>query len=263
MHVEIFIVTFKRDFPYLFHCLRSIQKFFDCPFVRLLVPFSDMDGATTISKMAHCPTNVDGFEEWPNIGMIHHMYQIVCADQWCKDADFILHFDADTIFTAPVSIETYVPDGKPILRYEPFESIGKRHPSVFEPWREACNKCLPFKVHNETMRAFPMVYHRGLYQMTRDLMFQKTGKTADVYVKEQRNEYPQSFCEFNTLGNVAMQMFPSLYKPVLQTSDKSEPPTNVIQFWSRGPLDKKQIIWREGRQEEVVPAEVIERIIGV
>jgi len=262
MKSEIFIVTFKRDFPYLLHCLRSVQKFFDRPNVRILVPHSDVGETRAVSELAHCPTNVVGFDEWPERGMIHHMYQIMHADQWCNDADIIIHFDPDCIFTAPVSAETYSPNGKPILRYETFGSIGKRHPQVFDKWRDTCNKCLPFDCKYEAMRCHPLVYHRGLYALARQLMEKKTGQSCEKYIQAQQNAFPQGFCEFNTLGNVALEFFPTIYERVEQTGDLPNPENHVIQFWSHGPIDKPQDIWLEGKQQKVVPLEKIKQVLG-
>lgn len=264
MNVEILIVTYRKDFHYLEWCLKSIGQFakgfsdvtivvpaFDvAPLLQLLIPFQDMA----------CPVRITSGDEWPEKGMLWHMHQIMTADDICPEADFIVHIDSDCIFTGPVTPETYIKNGKPILRYEPFEKILKRHPGI--AWREVTQRGLPFFIRNETMRCHPEVYHRGLYAETRRLVEKRTGKSCEDYIRSGQNAFPQEFCEFNTLGNVAMQYFRPLYECIEQTGDTVEPDNHLTQFWSHGPLDQPQQIWIRGVEQKVVPLEVIQKVLG-
>jgi len=265
---EIMIVTFRRDFPYLEWCLKSISKFArGFSKLNVLIPNCDRDEMTVLlSSVVQThplpfPILISFYEDWPEgKGMLMHMRQIMFADEFCKDADFIAHIDADCIFTEPVTPEDYIKDGKPILRFEPFDSITKRHGGVGR-WKEATEQCLPFPIPYETMRCHPEVYHFGLYRETRELMERKTGKTVDAYLKEQRNEYPQSFCEFCTLGNVAMERFRDHYVLVEQSGDTVVPTNKLGQFWSHGLIDKPQHIWWNGVQNMITPLERIKELL--
>ena len=261
MTTDIFICTCAKDFPWLKYCLRSIVKFatgFNG--VYILVPTQDR---TTLENLvaevpgtAGLPVVCLGAEEWPDLGMLWHECQVMFADTYCRNADFIAHLDPDCVFTAPVTPDTYFKDGKPILRYENFHFIGFRHPAVMR-WQECTTKCLPFPVHYETMRCHPAVYHRRLYAAARAQMEEKTGRTVPDYVRTCRNEFPQGFCEFVTLGNVAMQLFRDQYYPVEQFSDRVAPPNHLQQFWSHGALDQSQDIWVLGEQKPVVPLQML------
>jgi len=263
LKTEIFIVTFRRDFPYLEWCLRSISKFatgFDK--VHILVPDSDLNDLMSLPK----PANLIGivapkaFSEWPKLGFVHHMWQILNADKWCPDADFIVHIDGDCIFNAPVIPETYITKGRPILRYEPFDRLGRRHPGS-DVWRQPTQKCVPFHVVNETMRCHPEVYHRDLYRVVRETIATTTKMDAESYLKSTRNEYPHQFCEFNTLGNVAMTMFPQRYHMVELFGDRAVPDNCLHQFWSRGEIDKPQQTWIRGELKTVVPLDMMRSIL--
>lgn len=264
MKTEIFIVTFRRDFVYLQWCLRSIAKFATgFSGVNVLVPVEDeapcMELLRTTPELPFPKTLVTGIE-WPGLGMLWHMAQIMRADQWCPTADFIAHIDSDCLFTEPVTPDDYVRDGKPILRFEYFSNIAKRHPGC-AAWQEPTQRCLPFLVTAETMRCHPGVFTRRTYAEARAQIEQKTGQPCDDYIKAQRNAYPQGFCEFVTLGNVAMHCFPNDYVCVEQTGDKLNPPNKLRQFWSHRQVDEVQRIWIDGAEVDVVPLRMIHEIL--
>ena len=110
------------------------------------------------------------------------------------------------------------------------------------------------------MRAHPGVFHHALYAFARGAMVKKIGRTVEEYLKEQQNEFPQSFCEFVTLGNVAMHLFPDRYELVEQVSDLPTPDNKLQQFWSHGSIGEPQDIWVEGKQMRVVPIEFIKAL---
>lgn len=259
---EIFICSFRKHFPYLVYCLRSIEKFArEFAGVTVLVPNEDLEElkriAGTLTGESGIPIRCVSGSEWPEKGFLWHEAQVVRADEWCPSADFILHFDSDCIFTEPVSPARFFCQGKPILRYEAFSTIGVRHPPVMR-WKEAAEACLPFEVPYETMRAHTMTHIRDTYSKTRALVEQKTGVRFDDYVKSCRNEYPQTFAEFPTLGAVAIKHFANryfLYDCGKQKNpDKQDVP--VIQFWSHGKTNEQQNIWVFGTQTIVVPDQV-------
>lgn len=263
MKTTLFIVTHAKDFRYLVYCIRSINKFATgFSYVTILFPEKDWSEFTRQigpeimgqDRIMYLP--VAG-QEWEGKGMLWHEWQVTCADKWCPNADFVAHFDSDCIFTGHVSPETFITDGKPILRYELFESIGRRHPGVLR-WKDAAESCLPFTVPWECMRGHPEVYHHGLYARTRELMEMKLGRDPEGWVKEQRNEFPQSYAEYPTLGAVAMQTFADKYHLVDQAKEPNpdRSPTPVIQFWGHGDPDKPQDIWIWGEQKRVVPLHV-------
>lgn len=261
MNAELLLVTFNRDFSYLQWCFRSMVKFCKGFTVRVLVPTPDFAQAEAMvhrylrDKGFHS-ASVQSYDEWPGRGFLHHMVQIMRADEWCPNADFIAHMDADCIFTAPVTPETYIKNGKPLLRYEYFSKIGLRHPGA-AAWQAPTQACLPFLVTKETMRCHPEVYHRGLYAEARRQIEIKTKEPWGDYIYRQRNEFPQTFCEFNTLGNVALHCFPDKYEAVEQTGDRVNPDNHVQQFHSPDPIDRPQSSWVQGSEVELVPLEFI------
>lgn len=233
MNSEIFIVSCRKHFNYLTYCLRSLAKFATGFEVKIVVPNEDFDRAVDMTREhPGQPFCVGTEHEWPGKGMLWAMTQKCRADEWCPKADVIFHVDSDCVFTEPVTPETYMQDGKPILLYESFHSLCKvkGHMEVWR-WKDATEICLPFGIQWETMRCHPEVYHRDLYAKTRALVEQKTGRKFDDYLQEQRNEFPQSFCEFNTLGNVAIQCFADQYH-LVNLEHEPWPKQRLRQAWS-------------------------------
>lgn len=212
MNATIFIVTYKKDFPYLKYCLRSIEKYagsFDG--VVLLVPGIDFEDATRLVR-ENCPrASLKTGDEWPGKGFLWHESQIMWSDVNCPQAELIFHMDADCVWTEPVKPEDYLRDGKPRLIYESFESMNKKGIDECNKWQVCTQECLPFDVLYETMRQHPEIYWRRLYPAARMMIERKVGEKMDDWLKKQRNEFPQTFCEFNTLGNVALQCFSDSY----------------------------------------------------
>lgn len=264
MNTSLLIVTFRRDFPYLKYCLRSISRF-ATGFHRLhiLVPTGQGDEVQSmcVVEQINMPMVVSEYEEWPGKGMMHHMLKIMYADDYCFDADFIAHIDSDCVFTEAVTPNDYIKDGRPILRYERFENIGRRHPGA-TAWQAPTERCLPFAIPWETMRCHPGVHIREVYPEARLLIEDKTQKTLDQYLQSVGHTYPEQFCEFVTLGNVAMRCFPNRYHLVEQFSDQVQPDNKLIQTWSRARVDEPVNLWIRGK-ERMCSAMDIFREVGL
>lgn len=230
MNVEIFIVSCAKHFPWLEYCLKSIEKF--C---------TGFSGVTVLAPSQDDLLKADFTgghkrfiaEEWPDKGMLWHMAQIMRADEWCPNADFILHTDSDCMFVEPVTPADYFENGKPILYHQNFRTLGVQHPDVLR-WQKVVQDCVTFPVKQETMRRHPAVHHRKVYAKARQEIELKTKTPWDEYIKAQRNEFPQTFCEFVTLGNVAMRYFQNDYK-LLDMEKNTWPPQKLVQFWSHSP----------------------------
>lgn len=263
MNASLFISSYKRDFPYLKYCVRSINKFArGFHEVVLQIPdtdwaeFTDLIGPEIMGQdtIKYVPL---ALKEWPGKGFLFHMFSIMNADKHCRNADFIGHFDSDAIFTEPVTPDTFIKDGKPILQYERFESIGKRHPGVLK-WQQNAQACLPFPIHYEAMRGLPHFYELNTYERARELIEQHARMGLDEWIKRGPNAYPQDFAEHVTLGNVAIHCFHEDYQLVdmamQDNPDRSRWPTR--QHWSHGQINLPQNIWVFGKEQTVIPLQV-------
>jgi hypothetical protein len=263
--VEILIVTYARDFKYLSHCLASISKFASgFSGVTIMVPDEDVKELRSIIAVngGGIPIHVKHGRQWTNKGMLWHMAMECRADEICPHANYIAHLDPDCIFTAPVSPDTFFIEGKPVLRYEPFESLAKRQPGVWN-WKVAADNALPFTVADEGMRGHPEIYTRATYEKTRQLIETKHKLTFNEYVRSCKNEYPQTFAEYPTLSAVAIECFSDCYclQDCSRQTNPDKSPWPVIQFWSHGAPDVEQEVWIEGIKRNVKPIEAINQIL--
>lgn len=259
--VEIFLVTYARDFRYLKYCLRSIEKFAKgFSGVTILVPNQDvaeLRKIIAINYHGEIPIRVKRGTEWVGKGFLWHMAQICRADEWCPKADFVAHLDPDCVFTAPCSPETFFKDGKPVLRYEPFESLAKREPNIWN-WKIACDNALPFQVNDEGMRGHPEIYTRITYELTRQMVEEKTKMPFNEYVRSCKNSFPQSFAEFPTLSAVAKECCADSYclHDCSRDENPDKSPWPVFQAWSNRAPDEPCELMIAGIKRIVKPLDI-------
>lgn len=235
MTTEILIVTYARDFRYLKYCLRSVNKFArDFARCNVIVPHTDVGQMSEMIKEWNSPIPLatDSFLEWPGKGMLHHMYIICCADEWLPQADRILHMDADCFFSMPASPADYLDDqGRPIMVHAPYDWLIAQQGN-FILWQQAVERALGWKPVHEFMRRHPSVYRRDLYPVARKMIEQHTGRPFREFIMDQRNEYPQTFAEFPTLGEVAWVRFHNDYVWRDQSKDEYPNPDRMEVCWS-------------------------------
>lgn len=261
MTTDIFIVTFNRDFRYLRYTLRSIARYaVGFQSTTILVPNPDLAELKELVRWSDADRVIcQGFDEWPEKGMLHHMDRIMHADHHCS-ADLILHLDSDCVFVRPVNPGRYLVDGRPNMlyarfdwllserpEYAPFLRMAYRPPSAIaehydqaeqtayavdmQRWKTAVERAIGGVAAVETMRHHPMVARRSLYGTARERMERHTGLPVSAYIAAQENTFPQTFCEFNTLGNVAFQDCRSDYFWSNQ-QNVGLPDSHVYQAWS-------------------------------
>lgn len=258
MNCHIFIVSFKPHFNYLNYALRSIDKFArGFAGVTVLVPNEDLEELkrliSSCSGESGIPFTAVSGEEWPGKGMNWHQAQIMRSDEWIPNAEFILHTDSDCIFTEPVTPEDYFVDGKPVLLYASYEYLCKDYPTL-RCWQTAAQFAVGFHIQNEFMRRHPAVHYRAVYAKSRDLIERHHAKSMDAYIQKQKNEFPQGFAEFPTLGAVAWRSFHDRYHWI-NTQNHPHPPDKIRQAWSHREVTKEdmEVFVKLGLAEEPAP----------
>jgi hypothetical protein len=258
MKTEILLITFKRHLPWADYCIRSIAKFgsgFSA--LTILVPHEDV---AETSRLTECgltfPSLVKGYDEWPGKGMIHHMAQIMRADEWCPQADFILHTDSDCIFSEPFSPEDYFVNGKPVLMHASFKWLINTQQANLEMWQRAVAAAVGWKPSEETMRRHPAVHPRKIYAKARECIEAHTKMPCDDYIKSCENAFPQTFAEFPALGAVAWRFFHNDYHWIDQQREPF-PHGKLAQFWGHAPPDQPQEPVVRGKPFRCTPADLL------
>lgn len=266
MNVELFIVSYRRDFPWLAYALRSIRKFATgFSGVTVLVPDSDTVELVELALKLWAPPVpfhlvVKGFSETPGKGFLDHMAQLLCADIYSSEPDFFLHFDSDQIFREPVTPQDYFMDGKPRILKEPYERLETVHPGRFY-WKGVTERTLGFETPFETMCCPCQIYPRSIYRYVREHIEKLHAMPFRDYVLSQRNEFPQTFGEHNSIGAYALKFYPDVFHWI-EVPRETRPRDKAVQFWSHRSPDKAQDIWIDGEQVSVVPEKLIAEILS-
>lgn len=241
MNVSLLIVTHLKDAPWFAYCAKSILKYASgFNGVKVVVPTADVE----LFKPFGLP--VVGFDEVPGKGFLSHMREKCNADLHFPYSDYVMHVDADCIFTRACTPLDFSVGGIPRVAMQPYASFLKNvgvQPITFMgctgrerdfsqaryAWRNAAEFALGTLVGREFMSEMPITFKRNVYSRTRDIIASRFG-SFDEYIMSCRNEFPQTFCEFNTLGEVAY----TNYFESHAFSNSNLPNNPVVQFWSHG-----------------------------
>jgi hypothetical protein len=225
MKTSIFCVTHAEDVDWIPYLLRSVHKYCKGFYEVVLAiergqegPFMSMGLTKEKIVLYENPDKIDRY--------MNHMVAKCSADQFCT-GDLICYVDSDCVFSRPTSPETYMRDGKPVLLYQSYKSLGST-----VPWQSCTEAALGIPVENETMRCHPAVYHRRHLSMFRGYMEKLHGKTVYQYLSKwnRQTPIPNNFSEFNAIGSYLFKWHHNDYSWI---NSETEPlPNNPLeQFW--------------------------------
>lgn len=213
MKVWVNYVTFARDLDWLRYSLESFKKY--CKGfsgVTIVVPTWDYQKFLQFERYSEpgCPVLVKDFLEMPGKGFVHHLAMKCCADLTSPQADFIIHLDPDSLAKEPITPEDYFIDGKPVIVGEEYGFLREYFPERAD-WKIGVDHALGIDAKHETMCRHPAIHHRDTYKKTRERVEEVHSTPFVDYMLKQKNSFPQSVGEFNTLGAVALKWFPEKY----------------------------------------------------
>lgn len=264
MTTDLLIVSCQKHYGWLRYCLRSVMRFAKgFRQVKILVPIEDMSAMspllTEFTDYYGIPMRVAMFEDWPGKGFLRHEHVIMCADEH-TDADFIYHMDSDCLFVEPTTPEDYIVDGKPVLLYGSYHWLVTTQQANLGMWQDGVQKAIGGQSVNEFMRRPQIVHHRKTYAKARECIEAHTGKSCADYIRSCENEYPQTFGEFNTLGEVAWRHFHSDYCWKNQEMGEFPKPHKVVQFWSHASPDQPQKPYYKDQPFECTPESLLKSL---
>jgi hypothetical protein len=204
LRVTILIVTYAKDIPFLRYCLASIKKYATgFSGVTLVVPAHERSQFDWVRDAF-----IHSFDEPPGKGMLAHLIQKTRADLWCPDADFVLHIDSDCMFFRKVTPADYVIDSRCLSVREAYSGIANPNRHI---WRECVKNATGIVLEHDYMLRHPQIHPLSVYRATREFVESFTGQPFEEFVLNGRNEFPQTFCEFNTLSAVGRRLFSCCY----------------------------------------------------
>lgn len=255
----LIIVSFARDLPWFAACAKSVSTFtsgFDRKVV--LVPIEDAFAFQSIA-------DANGIELIPfhepfGKGHLAQQLQKSIADE-TLGTDYIFHIDSDCVFVEKTKPQDFLADTKPILPFNTFAAL-RATPENAPPgqveyfqgvvglknelarnryyWKGIAEWTLGERVDRETMAWMPIVHKKAVYKTMRGIVENRFGMCFEDFVWHNRNEFPASYCEFNSLGGVAQKYFPQEYAWHDLDLFPRFPSYKVCQSWSHGGLDAVQ-----------------------
>lgn len=201
---DIFIKTYPPDWSWFTYCHTSCLKFatgFRKIYVVAGAPIHDgMQLKKPVgvgTNWIETPTDIDFRMEYglgnPNQDLYLSQQIFKLYADTLTDAEFICHIDSDTIFTRPVTPETYFTDDKINWMMTPYSMVET-------PWKPITEKFLGRPVEFEFMRRAPVMLPRWIYPALREFCVKKHGRTLEQYVMEQPH---RAYSEYNALGAFA------------------------------------------------------------
>lgn len=260
MKTGLFWNTYRGDFEWYRISARSYKKFASgFQRARCLVPHQDFEQFRQFNE----PLGIEtvGHTDAPGKGFLKHMIVHCWADNLMPDCAWIGHIDADCVFAKPSTPETWqdacgrfymitrlfselliepIKPGEEIafMGADGLRSEMNRGQLM---WKWTTEFALGWTPQFETMQAMPLFFPREAYARLREVMNARHGNW-EGYILSCRNEFPQTFCEFNALGEIARTFFRELYhwwhlkNPTFDCYPSCR--GNVIQSWSHGGFDR-------------------------
>lgn len=219
----IVIKSYPADSAWLQFCLRSIQKF-ATGFSEIIVlwPKSEEPPALT----AETVVLIDSPE-----GYLEQQVAKLNADRHTQ-AEFILHFDSDCVFTHPVTPQTFLVNGKARWLYTLWLDLdGKDRDAWFNVMQKCCREAPPA----EFMRKACVIIPRWAYAAFRGFIQTTHGMSMEQYVLSQPGH---EFSEFNTMG-FYLWLHHASSIGWHDTAASGVPKYGDIQHWSWGGLTPK------------------------
>ena len=264
MNTDILIVSCAKHYPWLKWCLRSVIRFAKgFRLVKILVPREDLSSMATLlgelSTEIGIPVRVAAYEDWPGKGFLRHEHVIMCADEF-TDADFIFHMDSDCLFVEPTTPEDYFVDNKPVLLHASYHWLVTSQQANLGMWKDAVENAIGGNSTEEFMRRPQAIHYRKTYAKARESIEAHTGKSCAEYIQSCEEAFPQTFCEFNTLGEVAWRHFHGDYSWPNQELGEFPKPHKVVQFWSHAPPENPQKPYYKDHPFECTPESLLKSL---
>ncbi len=239
MKHQIFIASYEKDFPWLIHCLSSINRYCQgyLPPV-VCVSQEDYEEAAEICPRMHPGVQVvvkDG------TGFMRAQIGMMEADLFCPEADVIYLVGSDCIFLRPNTPEEYCPNGKPGVLMNSYQLLASVHSGCM-PWQAGTERVLGWKPEFEYMRRLPSVFPSSIFAPMRAFVEERHKMPFGEYIIE-GNKARHDTSEANILGAYAHKFMPETCEFLNVDNiewDGPNPkgwPSSLGQLWSHGGMD--------------------------
>jgi hypothetical protein len=209
--VDIWIVSFQRDYEWLRFCVRGIAKYFTgWRVLHIALPPDAPDPGVCLPFVRHAeaPGFADGY-----IGQ-----QVTKLRAYREtNAEWIAFLDSDHVAFKPVDVADYFDAGRPQLWWRSWGDVARLPSSTTgeqgvtceaERWRKIAERALGWDPPLFTLEFLPMIFHRDtLAACCEQVWF---AHAIELEQFSQRQPW-REFSEFVMLGNMAFEHHSSAY----------------------------------------------------
>ena len=211
---HILVVSYARDYELFTYLVRSYKKFATgFTGMTVVVPHQDegrfRDFCNTHGVIMRSYFEARGKE------FLHHQVIKLEADLWVpRDTEVVCHLDSDCYFAKHCTAGDYFYGGLPRLTMEHYEDFR------WYPARYSWKRCVDYAIGGdhqfETMTQHPELYWIETYRRLRDHIEGHHHFPFTQFILLQRNEFPQTFAEFPTIGAFALDTWPQKYQKIIE-----------------------------------------------
>jgi len=241
--VEILIVSYWKDFPWLKYAVQCIQKHATgFSGATILVPFRDMESFVAL-QLQPGPTRVivKTFDEYPGKGFLHHEAMMAKADE-CVPAgtNYVCHMDSDTMMKMANEPRHYFLNDKPIYIWRTWESLSSPDPrdptqkvvSDCIMWKEPTAKQVGFHSDAYTMCRHPTVFPISFYPAYREhIQNHHQMPFLEYMLAGERNSHPQDRLDFTAFGQYAFHFMHDQFHWI-NCATEEYPADRMKTYWS-------------------------------
>lgn len=249
--VEILIVTYRKDFPWLAYALKTIAKHsLGFAGITILVPDGDLHALMEVSndtRARHDLNDADikcvakTFTEVPGRGMLHHMVMMATAERIVpQNTRYVFHMDGDCMFKEDTDVSHFFHDGKPIYLYRTWDSLTTEDPR--NPGTKVISDCAQWKGPTEqqlgmpsdvyTMCRHPTIFPIDFYREYRQHIGKVHG-SFEQYMLAGRNAFPQDRMDFTAMGQWAWTHMRDRFHWI-NCAAEPFPADRLKAYWSHG-----------------------------
>lgn len=235
MKHQAIICSYRKDFPWLPHCLTSLNRLAH----GFLPPVICVDQADSLEAksivLKHYPEATVVVKNGRlNQGFMRAQIAMMQADLFCKNADIIHFIGSDCIAKQNFDASIYADDdGKPYVLYTPYDKVGPA-----KDWQAGVHRVLGIIPDFEFMRRLPSVFPASVFPMMRARVEQVHRMPFEDYIYK-GDIGNRNTSEANIVGAYAYYFMPETCHFVsTEEEDLKNYPTGLAQFWSHGGLDR-------------------------
>lgn len=256
---QILIASYPPDYPWLYHCLRSLEKFSE-GFLPPVVSVAPADVETCQEVVARAKSSAT-VKPWAGVGFARAQESMLSADLLCE-SDYYWLLGSDCVAVAPFKVSDYCnPGGKPYLLFHSWRHMEKHSPETLF-WRAGVEEALGWASTGEFMRRLPLGYRCDHLPAFRDHIAAQHGCRFTPFITDRVNRV-RNFSESNVLGEWLWTRHRADYHWV--NLDEGSPSGHGFESWPTSPITQ---CWSWGGFDrphdslKITPREIITKALG-